>query len=50
MNEIVNVTLGSDLKINIHVEPIMGFSMSMYDFSVEVYTRSSKVLKFDKGQ
>ena len=50
MNEIVNISLGSDLKINIHVEPINGLSMQDYDFSVDVYTRGGKVLKFDKWQ
>ena len=50
MNEIVNISLGTDLKINFHVEPINGLSMEDYDFFVEVYTRGGKVLRIDKLQ
>lgn len=32
---------GSDIKLNLNIEPIDGVSMESYDFSVEVYCDSS---------
>lgn len=47
MNE-EKIVLGSDVKFDIHVEPIGSLSMQDYDFFVEVFVRSSKILKIEK--
>lgn len=34
--------LGTELKINVHIEPIDGVSMANYDFECEFYASSKK--------
>ena len=50
MSEIVAIPMGSDVKINIHVEPINGLSMQDYDFFVEVFCRAAKAIKIEKAK
>lgn len=42
------VYLGTELKLNIHIEPIDGLSMEGYDFEVEVYCNPKKVAPASK--
>jgi hypothetical protein len=42
------VYLGTELKLNIHIEPIDGLSMEKYDFEVEVYCNPKKVTTANK--
>ena len=42
------VYLGTDLKLNIHIRPIDGLSMTMYDFEVEVYCNPKKIVTASK--
>jgi hypothetical protein len=42
------VYLGTELKLNIHIEPIDGLSMKMYDFEVEVYCNPKKIATASK--
>lgn len=42
------VFIGTELKLNLHIEPIDGISMSQYDFEVEIFTSSKNVKKFLK--
>lgn len=36
------VGIGTELKINVHIEPLGGLHMSDYDFSAKFYTRAVK--------
>lgn len=42
------VYLGTELKLNIHIEPIDGLSMDNYDFNVDVYVSQRKVVSTPK--
>lgn len=41
---------GSDVKLNVHVDPFGGFSMSDYNFSVELFTGKGKIITIDKSE
>lgn len=41
--------LGSEFKINIHVEPIDGSTMDKYDFECFLYVYQNKGVTFKKG-
>ena len=44
------IYLGTELKLNINIEPIGGATMSSYDWDVEMYctpSKSQKILKAD---
>lgn len=43
------VWLGTELKLNIHIEPIDGITMDKYDFSVDVYCSPKKVVHANKS-
>mgnify|MGYP006967262175 CR=1 FL=1 len=40
--------LGTEFKINVHVEPIDGMHMSGYDFECEFYCYRNKTIKVSK--
>lgn len=45
------IGLGTELKINVHIEPIGDLHMSDYDFSVRFYTKSgSPTVSIDKSE
>lgn len=41
--------LGTEFKINVHVEPIDGYHMSDYDFECMLYVYTNKGVVFKKG-
>lgn len=45
-----NIFLGSELKLNVSIEPIGTLTMDDYDFVVEVYCSNQKVLNIPKSQ
>jgi hypothetical protein len=45
-----DIFLGTELKLNIHIEPIGDVSMDDYDFEVELYCSSRKTLRITKSQ
>ena len=47
MNEIF---LGTELKLNVNVEPTGGFSMEDYDFSIEIWTSMKRVVTIPKKE
>lgn len=42
------IYLGSELKFNVHIEPIGNVSMSDYDFMVELFTGKSRTVTIKK--
>lgn len=42
--------LGTELKLNIHIDPIGDMTMDEYDFDVELYCSTKKVLSFKKPE
>ena len=40
--------LGTEFKLNIHLEPIDGLHMSGYDFEVDLYVYTNKRVTFSK--
>ena len=44
------VFLGTELKLNLNIDPINGFTMEDYDFLIDVYCQSSKVATITKMQ
>lgn len=49
MNKASKVYVGTELKLNVNIEPIDSLSMSQYDWRAEVYCTPSKVVAIDKG-
>lgn len=45
----MKVYQGTELKLNIGIEPIGGLTMDEYDFSIEVYCFQNKAIKFGKA-
>lgn len=47
----VNLTtnVGTDLKVNVHVEPIGGITMDDYDFTCDFYCYSNRRVTVTKG-
>jgi hypothetical protein len=45
-----NVFLGTELKLNINIEPIGAVTMEDYDFEVEVYCSAKKVIVIPKSE
>jgi hypothetical protein len=45
-----NVFLGTELKLNINIEPIGTVTMEDYDFEVEVYCSAKKVIVIPKSE
>lgn len=43
------VFLGTEIKLNIHIDPIGNLNMADYDFTVEVYCSAKKSLIIDKS-
>lgn len=41
--------VGTELKLNINIEPLDGNHMANYDFTVDLYCSSKNVLSFKKG-
>ncbi len=41
-------SIGTEFKINIHVEPIGGYHMDDYDFSCRFYVYSNRVIRLEK--
>ena len=50
MNMIGNsrIFLGTELKLNIHIEPIGDLTMKDYDFNVDVFCSSRQVVNIKK--
>lgn len=44
-----DVFIGTELKINVNIAPIDGVSMDDYDFEVEFYCSTKKILVFKKA-
>lgn len=44
------VPLGADLKLNIHIEPINGYSMADYDFEVKLFSSQFRSITMKKEQ
>lgn len=44
-----NIFLGSELKLNVSIEPIGALTMDDYDFVVEIYCSNQKVLNIPKA-
>ena len=44
------VILGTDIKLNIHVEPIDGLSMSEYDFECTFYVFPNRKVSISKNK
>lgn len=44
------ICLGTEIKLNIHVEPIGDVHMEDYDFTVNVYTSPIKSIEVTKGE
>lgn len=42
------VFLGTEIKLNIHIDPLGDLSMSDYNFKVDVYCHSKKYISIDK--
>ena len=42
--ETTNIFLGTELKLNINIEPMGEFTMDDYDWSVEVYCSAKRVI------
>lgn len=47
-NNKTNIFIGTELKLNIHIEPIGGVSMSGYDWEVEVYCLAKNAVTIKK--
>lgn len=43
------IYLGTELKLNINIEPIDGVSMSSYNWEAELYCNTRKVVKIPKS-
>lgn len=44
----MKVYQGTELKLNIGIEPVGGLTMDEYDFSIEVYCYQNKAITFAK--
>lgn len=44
------VILGTDIKINVHIEPIDGISMSDYDFECDFYVFPNRKITIPKSK
>lgn len=44
-----NIFIGTELKLNINIEPISDFTMDDYDWSVDVYCSTKRVLTIPKS-
>lgn len=42
--------LGTELKLNIHIEPMGKMTMDDYDFSVELYCSTRKIITVPKSE
>lgn len=49
-NKKTNIFIGTELKLNIHIEPIGSLSMSDYDWEADVYCSAKSVLNIKKEQ
>ena len=49
MNENV-IGLGSEIKLNLNIEPVGGYTMDDYDFVAEVYCKAKKSVIIEKQQ
>lgn len=43
-------SIGTELKINVHVEPIDGFHMSDYDFTCRFYIYANRYVELSKSE
>lgn len=48
--EISNIFIGTELKLNINIEPMGEFTMEDYDFEVEVYCSAKRVVVIPKSE
>lgn len=45
----INVELGTELKLNIHIEPIGGMTLKDYDYTTEVYCSQRRKITIPKA-
>jgi len=45
-----SVFIGTELKLNLHIEPINNITMDDFDFEVEVFTSTKKVATITKAE
>lgn len=45
-----NIYIGTELKLNVNIEPISGLSMDDYDWFVEVYCSTKRISKINKQE
>lgn len=48
--ETTSIFLGTELKLNVNIEPTSGFSMEDYDFSIEIWTSMKRILNIPKSE
>lgn len=46
---ILMVVLGTEIKINVHIDPIGDVHMSQYDFECDFYANSNKRITINKS-
>lgn len=44
------IGLGSEIKLNLNIEPVGGYTMDDYDFVAEVYCKAKKSVVVEKKQ
>lgn len=45
-----NIFLGTELKLNVNIEPMGEFTMEDYDFSVDIWTSMKRVATIHKSE
>lgn len=45
-----NIGIGTELKLNINIQPINGFTMDDYDFVVDVYCKPKNTVTVTKAE
>lgn len=50
MKDLLQPSLGTDLKINIHIDACGGYSMDDYDFKVDFFVYSNRSLTIKKKE
>lgn len=45
-----NIFLGTELKLNVNIEPMGEFTMEDYDFSVDIWTSMKRILNIPKSE
>lgn len=48
--DMANIYYGTELKLSISIDPIQGLKMADYDFVVELFTTTAKIVSQPKAQ